>query len=185
MFVVRINKKSTGRGYLIRFFSLFLLASCLSLIVPSSSAMFGEDIQGHPYIETDSIAPLASNTSLLISTFYDPIYNMIWSPEDNAWHGYLDRRPCPPDGEECWTSPEGELCLNCGGNMFLEETILDWGTREFITCPKNPNYNDRVQQRQIIQSILCEYCRMGREQTYTETQTVCSDEHSFSVPRPR
>ena len=77
-----------------------------------------------------------------------------------------------------WGEPEGELCPHCKMPVTLRSDVTPWWTPEVSVCPEDWNYNDRCQQRQVLQSVICErhgeFAWLVREQTVTQTRVLCA-----------
>lgn len=111
---------------------------------------------------------------------YDPERDMWQEVGSDGWSRRIDTpQTPPPEGDALWTGvPEGAVCRRCGSALFLDSYRLSnrWLTTSFSRCPRNPNFNDQVQQRVIFQNILCtgEECQLLYDkQLFVEWRTLC------------
>lgn len=119
---------------------------------------------------------------------YDPERDMWQELGEEGWSRWIDTPvkqfvPGPVTIEYAdtrWTEAdtEGEVCINCGGDDILVESMeTRWGTFEFVLCAQNPLINDRHEDRLVSQQIYCGDCNfLQRKQTVRETRLVCTNE---------
>ncbi len=67
-----------------------------------------------------------------------------------------------------------EPCPECDGPMHFSTEYSSWVTTGFQLCPKNPNYNDQVQKRNVYQMMTCARCGYGYTTTTIETKVNCT-----------
>lgn len=131
--------------------------------------------------------PLSYASIRLVDTtpkpkIYDPERDMWQELGTDGWSRWIDTplsKPIP-EGDTLWTSvPEGEVCSRCGSPLVLDTYRFrgGWVTTSFSLCPRNPNFNDKVQERRIYQNIFCtneEECGLLYDkQFFVDHRTLC------------
>lgn len=71
---------------------------------------------------------------------------------------------------------ESPSCPHCGDGEFelRDHEYTRWLTVGFSRCSRNPMYNDRVQQRHVINILTCDNCGINYCPLSLESRVVCS-----------
>ncbi len=69
----------------------------------------------------------------------------------------------------------GPICERCDeGELKQKPTVYTpWETIDFTICQKNPNYNDKKQQRFAIRTWTCNNCGVSEVISTTEYRILC------------
>ncbi len=138
-----------------------------------------------PYAHVRHIQDPYERARAMTGLLYDEEHDLYSRDGGLTWYGRKERSSVPYKppvyAENFWDAPEGEACAYCGGEVVLEEHRTTtrfaedgWLTADFILCPKNAMYTDRLQERYTEQYILCESCRFcTAHQSVRETRTYC------------